>query len=130
MSGKIWVYVDHFKGEALHASWEAIGAGMSLADQFGGGVTALVLGSEADGVAQEAIHYGADKVILVDDPALADYRPEPFATILSRLAAESKPEVILFPTTTRGRDLAAMVAVDLNTGVLVDVISLEVMDGT
>jgi electron transfer flavoprotein alpha subunit len=129
MSSKIWVYVDHFKGEALPASWEAIGAGLSLADQFGSGVTALVLGSEAGGVAQEAFHYGVDEVILVDDPALVDYRPEPFATVLSRLAAESQPGVILFPTTTRGRDLAAMVAVDLNTGVLVDVISLEVVDG-
>jgi electron transfer flavoprotein alpha subunit len=130
MSGKIWVYVDHFKGEALQASWEAIGAGMSLSEQYGGGITALVFGSEADGVAQEAIQYGASDVILVDDSVLTDYRPEPFATILSRLAAESKPAVILFPTTTRGRDLAAMVAVDLNTGVLVDVISLEVVDGT
>jgi len=129
MSTKIWVYVDHFKGEALPGSWEAIGAGLSLADQFGSGVTALILGSEAGGVAQEAFQFGADEVILIDDPALADYRPEPFATILSRVATESQPAVILFPTTTRGRDLAAMAAVDLNTGVLVDVISLNVDDG-
>ena len=48
MSNKIWVYVDHFKGNALPTSWEAIGAGLALADQFGGGVTALVFGSGVD----------------------------------------------------------------------------------
>jgi electron transfer flavoprotein alpha subunit len=45
------------------------------------------------------------------------------------LAGEHHPEVILFPTTSRGRELAAMVAVDLKTGVLPDVTALEVQDG-
>ncbi len=130
MRNKIWVYIDQFKGEALPASWEALGVGKMLAGELGGGVTALVFGSAVDGVAQGAIYYGADEVQLVDDPALADFRPEPYAGVLAQLAAESAPDVILFPTTTRGRELAAMAAIDLNSGVLVDVISLEVVDGT
>ena len=36
----------------------------------------------------------------------------------------------MFPTTTRGRELAAMAAIDLNTGVMPDVIALEVKDGS
>ncbi|MBN2044700.1 MAG: electron transfer flavoprotein subunit alpha/FixB family protein [Anaerolineales bacterium] len=130
MSDKIWVYIDQFKGEALPASWEAIGAGKALAAELGGGVTALVCGSEVESVASQAIQYGADHVLLVDDPTLAEYRSEPYASAVSSLAGESIPEVILFPTTTRGRDLAAMVAIDLNTGVLVDVTAMEVVDGT
>jgi electron transfer flavoprotein alpha subunit len=129
MSNKIWVYIDHFKGEALPASWEALGVGVSLATEFGGGVTALVFGSGVDATAQEAFHFGADEVILGDDTTLADFRPEPYASTLAKLAGDSQPEVILFPTTTRGRDLAGMAAIDLNSGVLVDVISLEVVDG-
>ncbi len=121
---KIFVYVDQFKGEALPSSWEAIGAGKTL-----GEVTALVLGEGVEGVAQEAFHYGADEVLLADHPTLADFRAEPYAGLLSKLASEAAPEAILFPTTTRGRDLAAMAAIDLNTGVLVDVTALEVVDG-
>jgi electron transfer flavoprotein alpha subunit len=49
---------------------------------------------------------------------------------LAKLASESFPEVILFPTTSRGRELAAMAAIDLNSGVLPDVIALEVVDGS
>ena len=130
MSNKIYVYLDHFKGEVLSASWEAVGAGLSLAEQFGGGVTALVLGFGIDQAAQEAFHYGVDEVILADDPTLEDFRPEPFTAAISKFAVEAQPTVILFPTTTRGRDLAAMVAVDLDSGVLIDVIDLEVADGT
>jgi electron transfer flavoprotein alpha subunit len=129
MSNKIWVYVDHFKGAALPASWEAIGAGLSLAEQFGGGVASLVLGSGMENVVQSAFHYGAEEVLLADDPTLMDYRPEPYAATLAKIAAERQPAVIIFPTTTRGRELAAMAAVDLNTGVLVDVVELGVVDG-
>ncbi|MFH1633037.1 MAG: electron transfer flavoprotein subunit alpha/FixB family protein [Chloroflexota bacterium] len=129
MTNKIWVFVDQFKGNALTASWEALGAGLTLAEQLGGGVTALVFGSGVDGVAQQAFHYGADEVLLADDPALADYRPEPYVGLLAKLAGEAAPEVIVFPTTTRGREVAGMAAVDLKTGVLVDVTALEVVDG-
>lgn len=129
MSNKIWVYIDQFKGEALPSSWEAVGVGKSLAQELGGGVAALVFGSGVDGTAQAAFQHGADEVMLADDPALADFRPEPYAGTLARLAQDSMPEVILFPTTTRGRELAAMAAIDLKSGVLVDVISLEVVEG-
>ncbi len=126
---KIWVYIDHFKGEALPASWEGIGAAKSLSGQLGGGITALVFGHGVEPLATQAFQYGADEVLLADDPSLADYRAEPYTAILAKLAADTPPEVILFPTSTRGRELAAMAAIDLKTGVLPDVTALEVKDG-
>jgi electron transfer flavoprotein alpha subunit len=129
MTNKIWVYIDQFKGQALPTSWEGIGAGLALAEHLGGGVTALVFGSNVEGVAQEAFHYGAKEVLLADDASLEDYRSEAYTSLLAKLAGDQKPDVILFPTTTRGRELAGMSAVDLNSGVLVDVTALEVKDG-
>jgi len=117
---KTFVYVDHFKGEVQPASWEAIGVGKTLGD-----VTALVFGSSVEAVANAAIEYGADEVLLADDAALEDFRAEAFASTLSAVASAQSPDLILFPTTTRGRELAGMAAIDLNTGVLVDVIGLE-----
>lgn len=127
---KIWVYIDQFKGEALPASWEGISAAKMLSSQLGGGISALIFGKNIDALATEALHYGADEVLLADDASLDDYRCEPYTALLAKLACESSPEVILFPTTTRGRELAAMAAIDLNSGVLPDVISLEVKDGS
>jgi len=117
---KTFVYIDHFKGEALPASWEAIGVGKTLGD-----VTALVFGSGVEALANEAFEYGADEVLLADDAALEDFRAEAYASTLSAVASAQSPDLILFPTTTRGRELAGMAAIDLNTGVLVDVIGLE-----
>lgn len=119
-----FVYIDHFKGIALPASWEAIGVGKTL-----GNVTALVFGQGVEGLAKTAFEYGADEVLLADDPALADYRAEAYTSTLSKLAAERTPDLVLFPTTTRGRELAGMAAIDLKTGAMVDVIALDAKDG-
>jgi electron transfer flavoprotein alpha subunit len=119
---KTWVYIDHFKGEALPASWEAISAAKTLSDA----ITAVIFGSGVEQLAKTAFEFGADEVLLADDPALENYRAEPFAATLSKLATEHSPAVILLPTSTRGRELAGMAAIDLKTGVLVDVIGLEV----
>jgi electron transfer flavoprotein alpha subunit len=129
MSNKVWVFIDQFKGKPHLASWETLGAGKSLASKLGGGVTAFVFGTGAKDIAAEAFQHGADEVLVADDATLADYRAEPYTSLLVNLAKEAAPEVILFPTTTRGRELAAMAAVDLNTGVMPDVTALDVEDG-
>ncbi len=117
---KTFVYVDHFKGEIQPASWEAIGLGKTL-----GSVSAVVFGSGVNSVVKSAFEYGADEVFVADDAALEDYRAEPYASTLSALASAQTPDLILFPTTARTRELAAMSAVDLNTGVLTDISALE-----
>lgn len=117
---KTFVYIDHFKGEVQPSSWEALG----LAKTFGTAV-ALVFGAGVDEVAKAAVEYGADEVLVADDASLADYRAETYASTLSALASSSTPDLILFPTTARTREMAAMTAVDLNTGVLTDLMALE-----
>lgn len=117
---KSFAYIDHFKGDVQPASWEALG----LAKTFGSTV-ALVFGSNADEVAKAALEYGADEVIVADDASLKDYRAETYASTLSALASSHSPNLILFPTTARTREMAAMSAIDLNTGVLTDVSNLE-----
>ena len=118
---KTFVYIDHFKGEAQPASWEALG----LAKSFGA-ATAIVFGSNVDDVAKAALEYGADEVLLADDSALLDYRAETYASTLSALASSRSPDLILLPTTTRTREFAAMSAVDLNSNVITDATGVEV----
>ena len=117
---KTFVYIDHFKGETQPASWEALGLAKSL-----GTANAVIFGSGVDAIAKAALEHGADEVFVADDAALMDYRAEPYAATLSALASSQSPDLILFPTTARTRELAAMAAVDLNTGVLTDISALE-----
>ena len=117
---KTFVYIDHFKGEIQPASWEAIGLARSL-----GSVSDVVFGSGVDEVVKAAFENGADEVFVADDAPLADYRAETYASTLTALVSAQSPDLILFPTTARTRELAAMTAVDLNTGVLTDISGLE-----
>ena len=117
---KTFVYIDHFKGEVQQASWEALGVAKSF-----GSASAVIFGSGLDALVKTAFEFGADEVLLADDPALVDYRVEAFASTLSALASSRKPELILFPTTARTRELAAMSAIDLNTGGLIDLTGLS-----
>jgi electron transfer flavoprotein alpha subunit len=120
---KTWVYIDHFNGQLAPVSWEALG----LAKTFGE-ASAIVFGQNVEALAKTALEYGADSVLLADDPSLAVFSPEAFASTLAALVSDSPPALILFPTTSRTRELAAMLAIDLATGVLVDVTGLE-LDG-
>lgn len=117
---KTLVYIDHFKGDVQPASWEALG----LAKSFGS-TSAVVFGSGVDAVAQAALEYGADEVFVADDSALADYRAETYAATLTALASSQSPNLILFPTTTRTREFAAMSAVDLNSNLITDATGIE-----
>lgn len=127
MAEDIFVYIDHFKGEGLPASWEALGAARTLAEKQEGQVVAVLIGEEVGDLAELAIQHGADKALKVEDASLAEFRPEPFSSALSKLAAEAA--VLLMPTSGRTRELAAMVGIDLETGVIPDVIEMDVADG-
>jgi electron transfer flavoprotein alpha subunit len=129
MTGKIFVYIDQVKGQPHLSSWESLGAGRALAGQLGGTVTALLVGPQSGEFAAQAFSFGADEVLFADDPTLAEYRAEPFAALVTQAARQEDPAVMLFPTTSRGRELAAMSAIDLNSGVIADVSALEVQDG-
>ena len=117
---KTFVYIDHFKGEVQPASWEALGLAKSL-----GTASAVIFGSGLETIAKAAFEHGADEVFVADDAGLTDYRAEPYAATLSALASAQNPDLMLFPTTARTRELAAMSAVDMNTGVLTDISVLE-----
>jgi electron transfer flavoprotein alpha subunit len=124
MTEDIFVYIDHFQGQPLPASWEAIGAARSLAENKGGDVIAIIVGEDVNAMAEEAIQHGADKALKVEHAALAEFRPEPFSSVVSKLAADAN--VLILPTSGRTRELAAMVGVDLETGVIPDVIEMDV----
>ncbi|MHB1295873.1 MAG: FAD-binding protein [Anaerolineae bacterium] len=122
----VWVWVEQFQGAAAGVSWEMMGQGRRLADQLGARLTAVVLGESVGPVAREAIAYGADQVLLADDPALRTYRTEPYSRILADLARERRPEIILLGASARGRDLAGSVATHLYTGLTADCTGLEI----
>ena len=130
MSNDIFVWVEQFKGQAASASWEAIGTARGLADELGGSVIACVFGGEGvEPLAQEAISYGADRVLLAEDGTLADFRVEPQAALLAKVVGEADGAAVIIGATFRGRDLGPALAVGLDTGCIADCTALELENG-
>lgn len=125
----IWIWVEQNAGEAAPVSLEALGVGRSMANELGVGCSALVFGPGARDVAHKAIQFGADKVYVCEDETLSVYRAEPFASLVSKLAADEKPAAILAGATSSGRDILALAAVDLGAGLIPDCTALELVDG-
>lgn len=115
-------YIDQVDGEAVTASWETLTAARLVAN--GEQIKAVVLGQNVRPIAQQAQAYGADSVLLIEHAELKDFRPEPYSDAMAQLVKQEKPEAVLFPTTSRARELAGMLAVDLDTGVSTDVTQL------
>ena len=119
------VYIDHFDGRAVPASWEALNVGRGLAEELGSEIKAVVLGSDVEGIAQEAKDYGAGEVFLADLKVLEHFRPEVYTEAVTQIVQEQGAEIVLFPTTGRARELAGMLAIDLDTGITPDVVAVE-----
>ena len=111
-------------GKLAAITAELSGAAAAL----GGPVTCALLGSGVEGIAQEAGQYGAEKVIVVDDPILKDYQGDAYLPVAERIAKEVDPAVILLGQTMIGRDLAPRLAQRLGTAVVMDCIALS-MEG-
>lgn len=128
---KFLVYIDQFKGAALPASWEVVTAAYALTVKLHSEaeIIGLVLGEGSKAVAEHAYVYGFSQVFYCDDASVKDYRPEPYAALLSKVIQDQNVELALLPHTTRSHEIAAMSAIDLGTGVMPDVVALEVVDG-
>jgi electron transfer flavoprotein alpha subunit len=125
----VYAWIETFEGKALPTSWEALGAGKLLAEQFGVPLTALVFGTNAAAVAAEAGSYGAAKAIICDDATLATFRIEPYAALLTKLVQENAPKAVVAIATGNGRELLASSAADTDSGLLSEVIELSVDGG-
>ncbi len=122
----VFTFVQQVEGKITGVSLELIGEGSRLAKQLGTQVTAMLLGDQVEGLADELFHFGADRVILVDDPALKLYRTEPYTQAITAIVKEYKPEIVLFGATAIGRDLGPRVAARNHTGLTADCTKLEI----
>ena len=122
----VFVFAQQLDCEISGVSFELIGKSKELAAELGTEVTAVVLGSGVTALADELAAYGADKVIVIDNPELKEYTTEPYTHAICTVIEQYKPEVVLFGATAIGRDLAPRVSARVKTGLTADCTKLEV----
>lgn len=124
----VFVFAQQVDNVLDGVAFELLGKGKDLAKDLGTDVTAVLVGSGVKGLADQLAEYGADRVIVVDDPELKEYRTEPYAHALASVINEYKPEIMLVGATAIGRDLGPTVSARVKTGLTADCTSLEIGD--
>jgi len=118
--GQVWVYVERDRSGVTDLSLQALAVARGLADQTCRRVGSLLLGVSLDEQAQALFSHGADVVYCAEDARLGQYLASPFATVLVGLCRQHRPDVVIFPGSTQGGDLAATTASLLKTGSVLD----------
>ena len=124
----VYVFAQQVDNEISSIAFELLGKAKDLAKDLSTDVTAVLIGSGVKDLADQLAEYGADKVIVVDDPELKDYRTEPYAHALASVINKYKPEIMLVGATAIGRDLGPRVSARVATGLTADCTVLEIGD--
>ena len=126
----ILVYADHVEGALHPVTFELLGKARELAAEIGHPVYALLLGDGVKAAAEELTHWGADRVLVYDQPALRDFRLDAYTAAFADAVAHLRPTAILVGATTVGRQLAPRVAARLHTGLTADCTVLKMEKNT
>ena len=124
----VYVFAEQVDNKLSGIAFELLGKAKDLAADLNAEVAAVLIGSDVKGLADELAAYGADKVIVVDDPELKEYRTEPYAHALASVIEKYKPEIMLVGATAIGRDLGPRVSARVQTGLTADCTQLEIGD--
>ena len=124
----VYIFAQQVDNEISTISLELLGKAKDLAADLDEKVTAILVGYQVKNLADKLAEYGADKVIVVDDPELKDYRTEPYAHAIASVVKKFKPEILLVGATAIGRDLGPRVSARIHTGLTADCTSLDIGD--
>ena len=125
----VLVYAEHAHGKLPKATAVAVSAAKKLAGIGGGQTILAVLGSGIGDVASAAAGLGADKVVTVDDAALAHALADVTALTLKAAAEATGSTTVVFAGTSKGRDIAPRLAAAMDAAIASDVTEIN-GDGT
>ncbi len=121
----VWVFAEQRDGQLKSVGYELLSRGRELADTLKTELCAVCFGHDVNGI-EQLTAYGADRVYLIDDPALANQQEDLYTAELFRLIQEHKPEIVLAGATSFGRAFIPRVAAILKTGLTADCTGLEI----
>lgn len=122
----VMVLAEQLDGEVRPITYELLGKARELADALRVEVSCLLIGYGVEKYAEELIYWGADEVILADDPELRDVEPVRYSRVLVEAAKKYRPRAILVGATNIGRSIAARAAAALSTGLTADCLDVQV----
>ncbi len=125
----VLIWAEEKEGILPRSTLEVLSMGKKIAEPLGEELGAVLI-ADSNRAAGTLGKKGVRKVYAADDPALRDYRTEPYTQIFTSLIEEHHPSILLLSHTSSGKDLAPRVAARLNVGLISDCTQLELQDGS
>jgi len=129
MSNGILVFVEHRAGVLNKTSLEAIAAGQSFGSQLQQPVSAVVLGSNVNNIAQEIAAYDIQKVLYAENEKLASYTPDAYTDAMAGVVRQVDPNLVVMPHTYLVRDYAPKLAARFQKSLISDCVRAQVTNG-
>ncbi len=126
---KILSFAEQRDNRFKKSSFETVKAAKGIADQLGAECIALVVGSGVEGIAGALGEYGASRVLVVDDPKLAQHSNTAYSRIIAEVASKEGAQIVFLPASQMGKDLAPRVAIKLKAGLAADCVALKADGG-
>jgi electron transfer flavoprotein alpha subunit len=121
----VLVIAEQLDGVFRKVTFEALSAARKLGTE----VNAVALGSGIEGAAAQLGKYGAAKILVADDAALADYTVDAYTNVLAEIIGQAGPAVVILGATTQGKELAGRLSARLDAGLATDCVALKTEDG-
>ncbi|HJX09895.1 MAG TPA: electron transfer flavoprotein subunit alpha/FixB family protein [Candidatus Binatia bacterium] len=130
MAREILVLVEHAGGKVDSVTLQLLTAGRQLATQLNTGLAALVIGHQLDGVVNALEDSGADKILQVDDPALASAAGEAQAQVIAQVARQTEARFLLIGYSLVGMELTPAIATLLEINAFTNCVHVEMREGS
>jgi len=129
MAKGVWIVAEQREGAMRRVSFEIATTARRLADELGEEVSAVLLGSNIEGIAPELGKYGVDRIYCADDPVFETYTTDAYAAAAATVVKENDPAILLIAASVQGKDLSSRLVGKLATGMATDCVEVKISDG-
>jgi electron transfer flavoprotein alpha subunit len=126
MSQGVLAITEQIDGVFRKVTYEALSEGKRIAGSLGCDLTAVVLGEGVEEISNELAKYGAERILVADNPALSEYLTDAYTNVVANIIENESPTVVILGASVQGRDLSARLSARLGAALAVDCVSINV----
>ncbi|MFO8085908.1 MAG: electron transfer flavoprotein subunit alpha/FixB family protein, partial [Desulfobacterales bacterium] len=126
MAEGVLAIAEQMDGVFKKAAFEAVSEGKRVAQSLNIPLTALVMGSDIEKMAEKLAEYGADRIVVVDHPLLKDFLVDIYTDAAAQVIEAEQPEIIITGATSIGKDLCARLSARLDAALATDCVALHI----
>ena len=125
----VWIVAEIKDDKVRNVSFELLGKAIELADELMQNPCVLLIGNNVKKFTQEFSNRGAKTIYIAENEDLKEYHTETYSSVITGIISKYKPNIVLYPATISGRDLAPRVAATLELGLTADCTGLSIKEG-